>query len=141
MSSFLIKDPKVAARYADGLVKAGWPGEPSGYYKIYEENRLTGEDIRKLVSGQEIVVYEFSRTFWIFHGESGRLKNISRAREGKWWIEGDMLCYQMDTGKLKGLIDCGEIYRNTDALTESKRQYFYVKDYLIAAITTEEKFK
>ncbi len=104
----------------------------------YEENRLTGEEIRNLVSGQEIAVFEFSRTFWIDHSENGRLMNISRAREGTWWIEDDMLCYQMESGKLKDLIDCGEIYRNTDALSGSKKQYLHVKDYIIAALTTEE---
>ena len=67
MSFFLVKDRQVADRYADGLVKAGWPGQPSEYYKIYEENRLTGDEIRNLVSGQEITVYEFSRAFWIDH--------------------------------------------------------------------------
>jgi adenylate cyclase len=136
MSFFLVKNRQVADRYADGLVEAGWPGQPSEYYKIYEENRLTGEEIRNLVSGQEITVYEFGMTFWIDHSEKGRLMNISRAIEGEWWIEGETLCYQMDKGRLKGLDDCGEIYRNTDALPESKKQYLHVKDYSIAALTT-----
>jgi len=138
MSFFLVKDRQVADRYADGLVKSGWPGQPSEYYKIYEENRLIGEEIRNLVSGQEIAVFEFSRTFWVDHSENGRLMNISRAKEGKWWIEGDMLCYQLESGNLKGLNDCGEIYRNTDALPGSKKRYFHVKDYSIAALTAEE---
>ena len=122
MSTFLIKDPKVAARYADGLLKAGWQGQPSGYYKIYEENRLTGEEVRKLVSGQEITIDEFGRTYWIDHNENSRFKDLSRLKEGKWWVEGDMLCYKLDSYRLdngsaeniyatkKGLNDCGEIY-------------------------------
>ena len=138
MSFFLVKDRQIADRYADGLVKAGWPGLPSEYYKIYEVNKLTGEEIRNLVSGQEITVYQFSRTFWIDHREDGSLVNISRNREGKWWIEDGMLCYQMESGKLKDLNDCGEIYRNTDSLPGSEKQYLHVKDYLIAALTTEE---
>jgi adenylate cyclase len=138
MISFLIKDRQVADRYADGLVKAGWSGQPSQYYKIYEENRLTGEKIRNLVLGQEITTNEFGRTFWIDHSEKGRLKNISRVREGKWWIEGDMLCYQLESGPLEGLNDCGEIYRNPDSLPGSKKQFLYVKDYSIAALTTKE---
>ena len=138
MSFFLVKDPQVADRYADGLVKAGWPGKLSDYYKIFEENRLTGEKIRKLVSGQELTVYEFGMTSWIHHSENGRLMNTSRAIEGKWWIEGETLCYQMERGRLNGLNDCGEIYRNTDALPGSKKQYLHVKDYSIAALTTGE---
>ena len=99
MSSFLIKDRKVADRYADGLVKAGWQGQPSEYYKIYEENRLTGEEIQNLVLGQEITIDEFGRTYWVDHSEKGKIKDISRVREGKWWIEGDMLCYKLEAIK------------------------------------------
>jgi adenylate cyclase len=150
MSSFLIKDPKVADRYAEGLIKAGWPGHPSQYYRIYEENRLTGEEIQNLVLGQEITMDEFGRTYWVDHNEKGRFKDISRVRDGDWWIEGDMLCYKLDSYKLysesvenifatiKDLNDCGEIYRNPDRLPGSSKQYLYVKDYSIAALTTKE---
>jgi len=138
MSLFPVRDRQVADRYADGLVKAGFMGQPSQYYKIQEKNRLTGEEIRNLVSGQEITVNEIKQTFWFDHSDNGRLLNISWAKEGKWWIENDTLCYQMESGRLKGLNDCGEIYRNTDALPGSKKQYFHVKDYIIAAFTMSE---
>jgi TolB-like protein len=138
MSSFLVKDRQVADRYADGLIKAGWLGNPSEYYKIYEENRLTGEEIRNLVSGQEITIHEFDRIYWIDHSVKGRAKDISRLREGKWWIEDDMLCYQMESGTVKGLNDCGEIYQNPDSLPGSEKQYLYVTDYSIIALATEK---
>ena len=145
MSSFLVKDREVADRYAEGLVKAGWPGHPSQYYKIDEENRLNGEEIRSLVSGQDITVDEIGRTYWIDHSENGRFKNLSRLRDGNWWIEDDILCYEVESNpaeinlpRLKGLNDCGEIYRNPDSLPGSGKQYLYVKDYGIAALTTKE---
>jgi len=59
-------------------------------------------------------------------------------REGDWWIEDDMLCYQMESGTLKGLNDCGEIYRNPDSLPGSEKKYLCVKDYSIIAFTTKE---
>jgi adenosylmethionine-8-amino-7-oxononanoate aminotransferase len=40
--------------------------------------------------------------------------------------------------RIKGQHDCGEIYRNTDALPGSKKQYLHVKDYSIAALTPDE---
>ena len=139
MSSFLIKDRQIADRYADGLVKAGWPGQPSGYYKIYEENRLAGEEVLSLVYGKEITIEEHRKTFWIDHLENGRIVDLSRVlRKGKWWVEGDMLCYEFESGRLKDLTDCGEIYRNTDEWAGSKIQYLHVKDYGIAALTTAE---
>jgi tetratricopeptide (TPR) repeat protein len=131
-----IKDRQVADRYADGLAKAGYLGKPSDYHKILEDKRLTGEEIRRLVSGHEITVYEYRKTKWVDHKENGRLNYAGGG--GNWWIEGDMLCYRMEKGRGKGLNDCGEIYRNPDALTGSKSQYLHVKDYIIAALTTKE---
>jgi hypothetical protein len=49
-----------------------------------------------------------------------------------------MLCYQLESGPLEGLNDCGEIYRNPDSLPGSKEQFLYVKDYSIAALTTKK---
>lgn len=51
---FPFKDPEVADRFADGLLKAGLAGKPSGYYKLSEEDKLTGEEIRALVFGRTI---------------------------------------------------------------------------------------
>jgi tetratricopeptide (TPR) repeat protein len=151
MSAFFIEDRKVADRYAEGLIKAGWPGKPTEYYKIYEENRLNGEEIRSVVSGHEITTDEFGRTYWVDYNENGNLTDLSRLREGQWWIEGDSLCYRLegetveyhvegaekDLPRLKGLDNCGEIYRNPDSVPGSGKQYLYVKDYCIAALTTK----
>jgi hypothetical protein len=145
MSLFFVKDRKVADHYAEGLVKAGWPGTLSQYYKIYEENRLNSEEIRNLVLGKEITVDEFGRTYWINYYENGRFKDIARVRDGDWWIEDDMLCNKVESNpteehlpRLKGLINCGEIYRNPDSLPGTGKQYLYVRDYSIAALTTDE---
>jgi TolB-like protein len=134
MSRIPIKDRQVADRYAGGLSKAGFPGLPSDYYKIIDENRLTGEKIRPLVAGHEITVYQFWRTLFVDHNENGTL--YFSGTKGKWWIEGDMLCYQLERGRGKDLKDCGEIYRNTDGTTVSKYQYLHVKDYTTAALST-----
>ena len=51
MYFYPFKDPELDKLFADGLLKAGIKGEPSGYYKIKEENRLTGDEIRQLLFG------------------------------------------------------------------------------------------
>jgi len=84
-----------------------------------------------------MTIHEFDRIYWIDHSINGRAKDISRLREGKWWIEDDMLCYQMRSGTVKGLNDCGEMYRNPDSLPGSEKQYLYVTDYSIIAVTTK----
>jgi hypothetical protein len=50
---------------------------------LYEENRITGDEIRNLVEGQEITIFEYDRIYWIVHYKNGRLKDISRVRGGK----------------------------------------------------------
>ena len=44
---------------------------------------------------------------------------------------------EKDLPRLKGLDNCGEIYRNPDSVPDSGKQYLYVKDYFIAALTTK----
>jgi hypothetical protein len=44
----------------------------------------------------------------------------------------------MESGTVKGLNDCGEIYQNPDSLPGSEKQYLYVTDYSIIALATEK---
>jgi hypothetical protein len=48
------KDPEAAERVADGLLKAGLPGQRSAYYKVSEEHRLGGKEIRSLFFGRTV---------------------------------------------------------------------------------------
>ena len=145
MTSFLVNDREAAERYADGLIKAGWPGQTPGYYKIYEEKKLNGEQIKNLVSGRELTIKEYGRTYWVNHSEDGRIEDLSRITEGIWWVEDDTLCYKVKSEpgeeglpRLKDLNDCGEIYRNPDSAKHQENNFLYVKDYSIANITFEE---
>ena len=49
MSMYPLKDLQLMERIAASYIKAGLPGEPTGFYKISKENRLTENEIRKLV--------------------------------------------------------------------------------------------
>ena len=129
-------DRQAADRYADGLAKAGYLGKLSDYYKILEDRRLIGEEIRRLVSGREITVYEYRKTKWVDHTENGKVNYAGKG--GNWWVEDDKLCYRMEKGRGKDLNDCGEIYRNPEASPGSDKQYLHVKDWGIAALTTQE---
>ena len=55
MSLLSFDDLQTAKRFAEGFVKAGLPGESSGFYKISKENRLTEKDIRELFFGRKVV--------------------------------------------------------------------------------------
>ena len=131
-----IIDKQATDRYADGLTKAGYLGKLSDYYKILKDRRLTGEEIRRLVSGREITVYKYRKTRWVDHTENGKVNYAGIA--GKWWVEDDKLCYRMEKGRGKDLNDCGEIYRNPDASPGLDKQYLHVKDWGIAALTISD---
>ena len=138
MYSWPYKDPEVAERLADGLLKAGMSGEHSGYYKILEKNRLTGEEIRKLVFGREI------QTFCPGIG----LDSVNRAKDGtvkparygpgKSRIQDDMLCDKWDS-LFEGLEYCGTIFRNPEGTQEMNDEYIYVTDFQICELSPVEE--
>jgi len=135
------KDLKVAERLAKGLLKAGLPGEPSGYYKIFEENRLTGEEIKKLCFGRALVFSLPGGVGLLVHyTKDGRATLaldssdlqidpdlLSEKDTGTAWIEGDMLCTKYETS-FKGLTFCQTVFRNPEGTPERKNEYIVVGD-------------
>jgi len=140
MQFFPFKDPEVASRLADGLLKAGLPGQPSGYCKVSRENKLTGGEIRSLIFGRTVRgISPLTRLEWQIHrtgdgkityqgnwpfsvmtpGESG---------SGRSWIEGDML-YDQWENIFRGLKYPMAVYHNPDGTPETKSEYFFVTDF------------
>jgi TolB-like protein len=134
MYYFPFKDPTVADRLAEGLIKAGLPGETSGCYKVSEEDRLSGEEIRSLF---------FGRTRSGFHYRSGDLKWKEATENGKitWrgymspgdtvgtsWIENDMLCERFYDIFKFGLEECGPVFRNPYGSEKLKNEYLWMTD-------------
>ena len=144
MTRMAFKDPQVAESFAEGLIKAGLPGETSGYYKISEENRLSGKEIRKLFFGRKVAGSNLTtgKQWWIertkdgnasYRGPMGYVKGeVSEVGEtsdtGTSWLEGDRLCNQW-TKLYGGLEDCFPIYDNPEGTPEKKDQYIGVTVY------------
>jgi len=136
MQFYPFKDLEVADRFADGLLKAGLKGRPSGYYKILDENRLSGEEIKELVFGRRLII---GRYVWRLRGE---LQDFTKDGEitmhlfsdgpvydtGKGWIEGDMLCCHWETS-LEGLTYCLTVFRNPEEMPEIEDEYIAVTDW------------
>jgi tetratricopeptide (TPR) repeat protein len=138
------KDKEVEKRVADGLIKAGMPGERGGYYKIYQENRLTGDDIKDLVFAQTVTGFDIvsGKQWWIkrnkdgkatYRGPKGYVKGkVSDVEEtsdtGKSWVEGDRLSNQW-ANLYGGLEDCFPIYDNPEGTHEKKDEYIGVAVY------------
>jgi hypothetical protein len=54
MNFLPFRDMEIADRFADGLIKAGLPGKPSEYYKVYKEHQLSAEEIKKTFLGRSL---------------------------------------------------------------------------------------
>ena len=129
-----------ADRFAEGLLKAGLPGKPGGYYRISEERKLTGEEIRYLFFGKKTTGFwgkhqwEINRTK---DGEATYLRNSKPFGSGKSWIEGNVLCNQFE--KLYGgLSYCMDVYRNPEGTSEEKNEYVIVDDKGIFGCSVED---
>ena len=133
---FQFTDPKKLDRIAEALIKAGAPGNPTDYYRIFKENRITGQEVKSLLLGRKItgIAMTTGKQFWWEWTKNGEFKFIMGTYQdmGKSWVQGDVFFIQYK--KLFGGLPFGTIiYRNPDGSFESKNQYFMVSD--IGSIT------
>jgi hypothetical protein len=126
MYFYPFKDPEVAERFADGLLKAGVIGERSGFYKISEENRLTGEEIKALVFGQKVPGSEgiIDRTK---DGKAAISKGFFDSEQGTSWVDSDMLCNQWQTLR-RGIKHCAPVFRNPKGTPDGLDEYLWITD-------------
>ena len=98
---------------------------------MLEENRLSGEEIRKLLFGRTITGFDPVRDqqWWIKSYKDGNeiefRNDTGFSDSGKGWLEGDLRCDQWENlfGGNKG---CNHIYRNPDGIPEKKNEYLMV---------------
>jgi len=132
MTIYPLKDLQVMERIAESFIKAGLPGEPSGFYKISAENRLTGEEIRKLFFGRKVAGANMitGKQWSIERSEDGKatIRDGKDSDTGKSWTEEDMLCDQWDN-LYESLRDCWVIYRNPEGTPEKSDEYLGAPGY------------
>jgi adenylate cyclase len=131
------KDSEVAERFAEGVLKAGIRGEPSGYYKILEENRLSGEEIRKLVFGREFLTScKLVNPLFGNRNKDGTIMYRGEA-VGKSRIDGDLLCDKWDS-RFDGLEYCGTVFRKSESTSDAGDEYLYVNDFQFCELISVE---
>ena len=132
MSMYPLKDLHIMERFAESFSKAGLPGEPSGFYKISAENRLTGDEIREQFFGRKVsgVNMVSEKPWWVERTEDGRatIRDGDKSDTGKSWIEEDMLCDQWDN-LYESLKDCWVVYRNPEGTPEKNDEYIGATSY------------
>jgi hypothetical protein len=132
MTMYPLKDLQLMGRIAESYIKAGLPGESSGFYKISAENRLSGEELRKLffgskVSGSNMVT---GKQWLIDRSEDGKatIRDGDKSDTGKSWIEDDMLCDQWDN-LYENLRDCWVVYRNPEGIPDKNDEFLGAPGY------------
>ena len=132
MTIYPLKDLQLMERIAESFIKAGLPGEPSDFYKISAENRLIGEELRKLFFGRKVRGSNMvtGQKWLIERGEDGKaaIRDGDKSDTGKSWIEEDMICDQWDNF-LESLRDCWVVYRNPDGTPENNDEYLGAPGY------------
>jgi hypothetical protein len=132
MLGFWLKDLQALGHWAEGFIKAGLPGEPSGFYKISVENRMTGEEIRELFFERKVTGINMAsgKQWWVERSRDGKATVLAGddSDHGKSWIEEDMLCDQWDN-LYEGLKDCWVVYRNPEGTPEKNDEYLGAPGY------------
>jgi adenylate cyclase len=132
MTNWPFKDLQVMERFAEGCIKAGLPGEPTGFYKVSTENRLTGEEIKELFFGRKVTGFTpgTGKQWWIERSQDGKatLCDGDEADTGKSWIEENMLCDQWDN-LYERLKDCWVVYRNPEGTPEKHDEFLGAPGY------------
>ena len=144
MYGFPLKDPKVADRLATGLLIAGMPGQPSGYFKIYEENKLTGDEIEALMFGRTVTGFDIftEAQFWIDRTKDGKatIRSPLGSDSGRSWVEGDILWDQWQMF-MQGVKDSGHVFRNPDGAPEKNDEYLKITDFGPVAFSPVDRVK
>jgi tetratricopeptide (TPR) repeat protein len=140
MYFFPFKNPKHAELFANGLLNAGLPGKPSGYFKVSDERRLKGEEIKSLFFGKKMVGHAGKRQWRIERAQDGEAKFWYGSKflgSGKSWVEGDDLCNQWEK-VFGGVKYCMDAYRNPEGTPEQKNDYFLITDYGMFGCSPED---
>jgi tetratricopeptide (TPR) repeat protein len=140
--SWPFKDSKVFDHLAQGLVKAGLQGDPKNYYKVIEENKLNGKEIKKLLFGKTSTGYVFGikGLKWVSRiSDDGEEEFNFRGKTytGKAWIENENICFQREQYQ-GGLKSCMEVYRNPEGDELTKTEYFNMTDYGLFLCSVEK---
>jgi len=138
------KDPVVAKRYAEGLLKAGLPPAKisGGYFPAFKENQLTGEEIKSLLFGSRVIGTTADGQQWrIDHQKNGEFiwsgpSDLAgpSSDKGKIRIEDDMVFTRYQK-RWWGLEFCSTVFRNPKGTNGAKDEYFYCHDIGFSAFS------
>ena len=127
-------------RTIEGLIKAGYEGNPTNYYKLKKENKLTGQEISNLIFGKKIEGTYFTIPWSIDINKGGETEYYNAyygSHKGKSWIEGDTVCNQYES-LFDGLKHCSEIYEISEGDNITSGKHLILYDFMLAPFSIKE---
>ena len=134
------KNSEVFDRWIEGLIKCGYKGNPSNYYKIIEENRLSGNEIKELILNKKVSGKLFGFLWSRSRNDEGEIEYTyidGGTHKGKSWVDGDTLCYQFES-LYDGIKYCAEIYKNPEGTKDKLSEYLSLADFNIRSFSIAE---
>jgi len=135
-----LKNSEVFDRLIEGLIKAGYKGNLSNYYKLKKENKLTGQEIRDLLFGKTIEGNYFYIPWSITTNKDGESEYANKyygIHQGKSSIEGDTVCNQYES-LYDGLKYCSEVYKNSEGDNMISSKYLLLNDFMLSPFSIKE---
>jgi hypothetical protein len=135
-----LKNSEVFDRAIGGLIKAGYKGNPSNYYKLKKENKLTGQEIQELIFGKKIEGTYFHVPWSLTTNKDGESEYDNKFygnHKGKSWIEGDTVCNQYES-LFDGLKYCSEIYKTSEEDNMTSSKYLLLNDFMLSVFSIKE---
>ena len=120
------RDRAVAERFAKDMIRAGRLPPPHRYYRISDDGRLSGKEIRALFFGRTMTGHSLTdgKQLWVERTRDGTvtLRAGFGTFSGKSWVEDELLCSRYDR-LFEGWKFCGPVFRNLDGNPETFDEY------------------
>jgi tetratricopeptide (TPR) repeat protein len=140
--NYVFKNPDVFNRFVEGLVKAGFKKDRTGYYEVDEANKLNGQEIKELFFGKTTTGYRGAREWFLHRSEEGVIEwsipKYGWFKKGKSWIEEDTICNQYEKNWWAGVKHCADIYNNPKGNAIEKSQYLSLSDAGLVSFSIKE---
>ena len=140
--AFPFKDEKVFDRFLEGLVKAGFQGDPSDYYIVHKNNKLRGDQIKnqfygKTASGYLSLGIEMALIFDTSGNVEFNYPQYYLSDKAKSFVENDQLCFEFEKW-YEGIKYCSDYYNNPEGTHNSKSQYIVLNDIGLRLLSIQE---
>jgi TolB-like protein len=139
---FPFKDQKVFDRFLEGLVKAGFQGDPSDYYIVHKNSKLSGDQIQnqfygKTTNGYHMLGGEIALKFDTSGEVEFSYPQFGFSDKAKSFVENDQLCFEFEKW-YEGIKSCSDYYNIPEGTHSNKSQFIKLNDIGMGFLSIQE---